>query len=159
MQELKTEKCSAIKGVRAPVRPWTRSRARSPLKANAVAYEKQARSGVETRRAHFTSTSQDHILERKFHALSGRVSVKDGWGYSQAGTIGWVQIVFTCEAGQGRRNLALGGGKWRCGCNFCTSFLCLKMADRPLGLEQQVPCQRSLSLSPDKQYWEQVCHR
>lgn len=31
--------------------------------------------------------------------------------------------------------------KWRCGCNLCTSFLCLKMADRPLGPEQQVPCQ------------------
>lgn len=29
----------------------------------------------QARRAQFTFTSQDHILERKFHALSGRVTV------------------------------------------------------------------------------------
>lgn len=54
-------------------------RARSRLWANAVGDEETSGgSGDDT---HLTSTSQDLVLERKFHALSGRVTVGDGWGY------------------------------------------------------------------------------
>lgn len=119
-------------------------------------YEKQASSssssggGAATRRAQFTSTSQDQSSERKFHALSGRVIVGDGLGYSRAETIGWVQMVYNCEAGRASKEWGVRWRKWRCGCNMCTSFLCLKMADRPLGPEQQVPCQWSWSLCPNK---------
>lgn len=72
-------------------------------------YEKTSRQRRRGKTAQFSSTSQDHILVRKFDALSGRVTVWDGWEYSRTETIGWVQLVSNCDACQGRRSLALGG--------------------------------------------------
>lgn len=72
--------------------------------------------------------------------------VGDGRQYSQAQTKRVSSLRFHQFGCQTPRNLPLGGGKRRCGCNFCTSFLCLKMADRPLWLEQQVPCQQEFTL-------------
>lgn len=54
-------------------------RARSRQWANAVGDEETSGgSGDDTQ---LTSTSQDLVLERDFHALSGRVTVGDGRGY------------------------------------------------------------------------------
>lgn len=124
-------------------------RARTRPKANAVVYEKKKKqaSGAERRRdGHFTSTSQDPSLwaeisrpvglcyrRRRLRIYTGRNNTVSRRNFHLWSRRRSKESVVRC-------------GKWRCGCSSCTSFLCLKMADRPLGLEQQVPCQRQFTL-------------
>lgn len=102
----------------------------------------------QARQAQFTFTSQDHILERKFHALSGRVTVGRrptiSTGADKKGEFSPFSTVPAARL-QGIRRLV--GENGDVAVIFCTSFLCLKMAARPLWLEQQVPWQQEFTLN------------
>lgn len=80
--------------------------------------KKQAGSAREARRAQFTFTSQDHVLERKFHALSGRVTVGRRLRIftgtnKRVSSLRFQQLRLSSSKESGVR-----WGKWRCGCNF-----------------------------------------
>lgn len=143
--------------------PWCQGRARTRraviasgardrLKANAVGRKKK-QAGLRSR----DGRQDGHSLpsHHKITFWSGNFTpcrvvlpVGDGRQYSQAQT----KRVSSLRFQQFRLpNSKESGVRW--GRNddvaviFCTSFLCLKMADRPLWLEQQVPCQQEFTLN------------
>lgn len=95
-----------------------RERRARPTEGECGREKKQAGSAREARRAQFTFTSQDHILERKFHALSGRVAVGRRLRIftgtdKRVSSLHFQQLRLSSSKESGVR-----WGKWRCGCNF-----------------------------------------
>lgn len=141
-----------IKDVRAPVTPWARAPCASPRRRRMRRKNKQ--QGEESGAQCWSAAHHWTGLERSGAAWRLLLPTE---------TRRWVQQV--SYRGSGRhegRNPASGaeGERWEGGerererekddvaAVVCSSsFSCLKMADRPLGAEQQVLCQRSSSFN------------
>lgn len=121
--------------------------ARSRLKANAVGTKKQAGCAGEARRTVYLHITRSHLGAEISRPVGSCYRLQTAENV-QAGTVGWVRLVFNCEEYQCRWIRALGWENDDVAIIFAPPFYVSKWRTGRFALEQQVPCHPSLLLFP-----------